>query len=224
MLAFLHTAQAHVATFAALATAVDATLQVRHVVDETLLADARTAGRVTDDVRRRVAARVESLIQEGAIVVVCTCSTIGAAAEAVSVPADVAVMRIDRPMAERAVAEGSRILVVAALASTVASTVALLDESARRRHRTIECLELVCGGAWPYFEQGDLAGYRRAIATAIEAVRDTYDVIVLAQASMAGVAEVLDLPCSVLSSPRTGVESAIQTWRRLKSGSATRYQ
>src|SRR5215207_2195092 len=106
MLAFLHTLPAMADRFAALLAELEPAVPARHLVDESLLASARAARAVTPEVRRRVEGAVERLVEEGARVVVCTCSTIGAAAEEARVPPRAAVMRIDRPMAERAVSQG----------------------------------------------------------------------------------------------------------------------
>ena len=57
---------------------------------------------------------------------------------------------------------------------------------------------------------GDSAGYHAAIAAALAGQRGRGDVIVLAQASMAGAAELCaDLGVPILSSPRLGVEAAL---------------
>jgi hypothetical protein len=210
MLGFLHTLPANVETFRALLEELSPGVEARHLVDEWVLAEARAAGSVTEGVRRQVAADVSSLVREGAQVVVCTCSTIGAAAEAAEVPPGGLVMRIDRPMAERAISCGPAILVVASLESTFAPTVALLVETAEAAGKSIQVTKLMCREAWPYFERGDLIGYAREVARTIGAFRGYADAIVLAQASMAPAADLLpDLPTPLLSSPRLGLEAAL---------------
>jgi hypothetical protein len=215
MLAFLHTLPANVETFGALLAELAPAVPVRHLVDESVLADTRAAGAMTDDVCGRVPGAVQSLISGGARVVVCTCSTIGGAAEATPAPPGVVVMRIDRPMAERALAHGSRVLVVAALASTIGPTTSLLTDSAQRAGCPLVLSTLVCEQAWPHFERGDRVGYARVIARCIEASPATAgaDVIVLAQASMAGAAALLaHLAVPILASPRLGLEVALERW------------
>src|SRR4051812_28649944 len=118
MLAFLHTAEVHVATFEHLVRELDDEIQVRHEVAAALLAATRAAGAITDEVRADTTAAVQTLARQGAKVIVCTCSTLGGVAEEADVADDVRVMRIDRPMAELAVASGRRIVVFAAVAST----------------------------------------------------------------------------------------------------------
>ena len=209
---FLHTLAANADTFATLLREMDPTIDARHLVDEALLTETRAAGRIMPGVRERVERAIQTLAGDGAEVVVCTCSTIGAVAEATPVPSGTVVMRIDRPMAEAAVAQGSRVLVVAAVASTLGPTLGLLEEVARAAGRALDVAQLVCTEAWSCFQRGDLPGYARQIASAIArsgAERDR-DVVVLAQASMAGAAALLpDFAIPILSSPRLGMEAAV---------------
>jgi hypothetical protein len=147
-------------------------------------------------------------------VVLCTCSTIGGAAEQVRHPSAGPVQRVDRAMAERAVAIGSKIVVVAALASTLAPTRDLILDVARQAGKSVTITEVLCEGAWGKFEGGDQAGYWQAVADCLRHHVDTGDVIVLAQASMAGAADLCaDLSAPILSSPRLGVEAAIAAYR-----------
>jgi glutamate racemase len=215
VIGFLHTAAVHVQTFAALLDAVDSSLPSRHSVDAALLDEARAAGGVTPAIAARIGAAVRELASDGAVVVLCTCSTIGAAAETTTVPSGVTVMRVDRPMAEHAIALGRRVAVVAALASTLAPTTELLRDAARRAGRTIEVFAVPCADAWPHFERGDMTAYLDAVGHAIDRGAATADVVVLAQASMAAAAErAAPRRVPVLSSPRLGVEAAVRAYRQ----------
>jgi hypothetical protein len=203
-----------VATFERLAREIDGEVLVRHVVREDLLAAAVGAGGITHAIRAGVEGELGDMATDGARVIVCTCSTLGAVAETAAVPGGVTVMRIDRPMAEKAVALGSRILVAAALSSTFSSTVELLRQAGMRAQRRIETTEVLCEGAWPLFEAGDLDGYAAAIARTLRSAARPGDVIVLAQASMAPAGKLVsDLGVSVLTSPRLGVEAVMALYR-----------
>jgi hypothetical protein len=208
---FLHTAAVHVAGFEQLLAEADPGIPARHIVDEQLLEDIRAAG-MTVAVRARIAERVQEAAAGDTAVVVCTCSTIGGCAEAV--PLDTPLIRVDRAMAEKAVALGSALLVVAALETTLPPTRALLLDAAERAGRVVTLREVLCPGAWPKFEAGDQAGYLRAIAEGVRTHAAGADVVVLAQASMAGAAALCaDLGVPVLSSPRLGVAAAVQAYR-----------
>jgi aspartate/glutamate racemase len=213
MLAFLHTAAPHVETFERLVREQDAAVPTRHAVDAALLEAARAAGAVTPALAGRVDAAVRALADGGARLVVCTCSTIGGAAEAAR--AGVPVLRIDRPMAERAVALATRVGVVAALASTLAPTAALLQAAARAAGRPLVLTEVVCGEAWPLFERGALEEYYDAVAAAAERAARGCEVVVLAQGSMGPAAARARCAVPVLSSPRSGVTAALLAYRAL---------
>ncbi|WP_437968021.1 hypothetical protein WMF04_01410 [Sorangium sp. So ce260] len=222
MLVFLHTARVHVETFSRIARAVDDEIPVRHEVQESLLAAAVAAGAITESVRSATAAAVQALASDGARVIVCTCSTLGGVAEAVLVPGCV-VMRIDRPMAEQAVASGRRIIVLAALQSTFQPTVALLHQVASDARRSIDVVEALCERAWRLFERGDHPGYLGEIARTIEATALPGDLVLLAQASMAPAADLVrHLGIPVLSSPRSGVEAAVSRYRSHHVGAVPR--
>lgn len=157
-----------------------------HLVDESLLADARASS--PEAVAERVAARVEELreLAEGPLVV--TCSTIGDVAER-----SPGVLRIDRPMARKAAALGGRVGVVVALESTIEPTVNLLREEGVE-----EVVVKLVEGAW------GAEDYLERIADTARELAAEVDVVVLAQASMAGAAELLDIPA--LTSPAATAE------------------
>jgi hypothetical protein len=209
-LAFLHTSPVHIATFDRLLAEIDPSVTARHIVDESLLEEARTAGTITPALEQRIAMALDDASGPDRAVVLCTCSTIGGSAEAAGTRTGRMVLRVDRPMAEHAVALGERILVAATSESTLAPTRALILQAARAAGKSIDLRTLLCDSAWAFFERGDLAGYAQAIAQALRADARDADVIVLAQASMAAAALLCaDLGIPILSSPRLGLEAAL---------------
>ena len=129
-LTFLHTLPAFVDTFNGLLEARSLPLEATHVVDENLLRDAREAGEITDEIDSAVSIHIGKAAADGAKVVLCTCSTIGGCAEQVQLPG-CRVIRVDRPMADKAVEIGTVILVAAALESTIGPTGELIQDSAK---------------------------------------------------------------------------------------------
>jgi hypothetical protein len=207
---FLHTADVHVDVFTGLLAELSPDDTSVHIVDESLLTDSRRRGGVDDDVRLRIGTRIRKLSSAGAVRVVCTCSTIGGPSEDVGRALGVEVLRVDRPMADMAVASGTTIAIVAALESTIAPTRALLSESAASAGRTVTIVDAPCLEAWTHFEAGDQARYVATLASHLETLDDSFDVIVLAQASMAPVQTVVALRALVLSSPRTAVAALVR--------------
>jgi hypothetical protein len=214
MLAFLHTSHVHVGTFGLLLQQLDASVPVRHVVREDLLAVALARGSGSEFVRAAVAGALRELAHGGAKVIVCTCSTIGGLVEATALPA-CEVMRIDRPVAEHAVSTGRRIVLVAALPTALEQTLALVRQVAADAERSPEIVELLCRQAWALFENGDLPGYIAAVAKVVGSTARSGDLVLLAQASMAPVEQLVGSPdISVFSSPTLGVKAAIAAYRR----------
>jgi hypothetical protein len=215
MLALLHTARVHVESFGRLAREIDETVPVRHEVRESLLSIARASGVPGDAISTAMTSALRELAQDGARLIVCTCSTVGAIAESAGASSGVQVMRVDRPMAEQAVASGRRIILLAALRSTVQPTLSMLRQIASDNSRSLEVVETLCERAWQYFEAGDLAGYAAEIAEKIDDVARPTDVVLLAQASMAPAAALVRHPgLTILSSPRLGMEAAMSSYRR----------
>ena len=220
-LAFLHTSPVHVPTFERLVAQADPSVHVQHTVAEDLLRDAQQLGADHPALVERVRQAVVQAAGGRCKVVVCTCSTIGAAAESVPAGSGV-VLRIDRALGDEAVSRGSRVLVVAALRSTVGPTEALMRECARRAGREVQLELLVVEHAWSHFLSGDREGYLRAIAAAVRPAAHRADVVALAQASMADAAGFLqDLGVPVLSSPALGVARALALLRGAACPAAT---
>jgi Asp/Glu/hydantoin racemase len=215
MLSFLHTAESNVATVRALMAELAPEIPTRHLLASELLAEAVKAGTVTDQVAADTRAKLAEAATD-ASVVVCTCSTIGAVAEAADGSLPAPVKRIDRAMAEAAVAAGRRILVAACLPTTIGPTTDLIAKVAHESGRPADISVVLVEGAWPKFLAGDTAGYNAAVIDRLSAEKGRADVVVLAQASMAGAAAESErrLGVPVLTSPRLGVAAAIAAWRR----------
>ncbi|WP_330242358.1 aspartate/glutamate racemase family protein [Streptomyces sp. NBC_00525] len=205
-LALLHTSPVHVPVFDALRDTDHPHIALRHAVREDLLAGAVAAG--PEAVAACVAAVVAELAAEGAAAVLCTCSTIGAAAEAAGAACGVPVLRVDRPMAAAAVRAG-RVTVLATLAATLAPTRALLAEEAEAAGLPgADVRTVLVEGAWERFAAGDHDGCLDLVAAAVDAVTEA-DVIVLAQGSMAAATGRTTTVLPVLSSPRPGLTAAV---------------
>ena len=130
-LTFLHTAQAHVATFDRLMGELAPDVPVRHLVDESLLADAMADDEITPALAERIAA---ALAADGPVIV-CTCSTIGGVAVDVGQRQGRAtVMRIDQAMAEATMLLASAFSAGSTALSTVDPDIALIILRLKRRH------------------------------------------------------------------------------------------
>lgn len=124
--------------------------------------------------------------------VLITCSTMNRSYHQVQQalePYKVPVIQIDMAMMERAVALGGKALVIATHGPTVASTQALLTETAQRTGGSIRYAGLTLEDAWHQLASGDILGHNQTIAAAIRAAQPgLYSCVVLAQLSMSAFA------------------------------------
>ena len=218
MLTFLHTAESNVAAVTKLMAELAPDIPIRHHLHPELLAEAVKAGTVTDSVAAGVRQRMADASKD-ASVIVCTCSTIGAVAEGTNGSFAAPVQRIDRAMAELAVSKGRRILVAACVASTVGPTSDLIADVAKEAGRPVDIRVVLIAEAWPKFLAGDVKGYEGTIVERLMKEKGDAEVVVLAQASMAGAASEAErrLGLPVLTSPRLGITAAIAAWRKVRS-------
>ncbi len=213
-LTLFHTGDVHIAPFSRLFAELAPEVPLRHEVRADLLQEAQDRGGLTAEIRRRAMEALLRAAETGAPVVLCTCSTIGPAAEDADAASDATILRVDRPMAERAVASGRRIVIAACVPTTIGPTRELLLSAAAAAGEDPELREFLVPDAWPHFVRGDQEAYWKAIAAALPGAVGDADVMVLAQASMAGAVALCEgISIPVLSSPRLGVEAAVASYR-----------
>lgn len=227
-IAFLHTGDVHVANFQRLLDDVAPGTPAKHVVAKELLDDALAAGRVTSDIRRAACERLLDIADEGAGVVLCTCSTIGEAATLADQLTDTRIIRVDRPMAEKAVTIASkgkgRVAVVVCAPTTLAPTVGLVESAAQDLGLTVSIATHLLDDAWPYFQAGDLETYHRMVSEGLRNAAAEADAVVVGQASMAPAVDMCDqVDIPLLTSPQMGVEAALAllkvvTWKTGRPG------
>jgi Asp/Glu/hydantoin racemase len=205
-LAFIHTSPVLVPTFAQLAGELLPEVSVFHMVDESLIKNTIKAGHLTKLTARRVLSLIESAEQAGAEAVMVTCSSIGQAVTQSRHFIDVPVLRIDEAMAEAAVAKGTRIGVAATLRTTLDPTLELLQATARQGDKSIETVPCLCEGAFDAVINGQPDRHDSLVKDALQKLMKTVDVVVLAQASMASAASVVDVDVPVLTSLKSGVK------------------
>lgn len=216
VLAMVHTVPANIEAFDALVAELAPGTPVRHAMHDTLLKEALDAGELTEDIRQRTAAAVTAEAEKGAAVVLCTCSTVGPGADDAAANSATKIMRVDRPMAEDAIRRGGRICVAATVETTLGPTLDLLREAAEKADVKADLRPVVFEEARAKLMAGDTESYVRIIADGLHRAAGESDVIVLAQASMApALAECQDINVPILTSPRSGLEAAIDAYKAI---------
>ena len=208
-LGLVHTSATLVPVFAQLCKAKLPDVEVFNIVDDSLVKGIMSAGRLTPQIAARVANYLKSAESAGADQILVTCSSIGPAVEAAASSMGVPVLRVDRPMADRAVQMGKRIGVIATLRTTLEPTADLVQRRAQTVGKEIQLTSRLCEGAFEALMSGDAAKHDALVTDALKELSKQVDVIVLAQASMARVVD--SLPDAgkhvpVLASPGIAVD------------------
>jgi Asp/Glu/hydantoin racemase len=207
-LGFIHTSATLVPVFQQLANEHLAGVETFHISDDSLIKDVIRRNELTHVTAKRVAQHVISAEEAGADFILVTCSSIGRAVEAAAAQVSVPVLRVDQPMADAAVRIGRRIGVIATLPTTLDPTADLIRRRAHAAARDVVLTERLCEGAFAALMRGDAATHDAAVTAALRELLVSCDVIVLAQASMARVADALpasEKPAPVLSSPAMAI-------------------
>jgi len=200
-LTLIHTAKVHEATFDALRDRLSPGVDLVHVTRPDWLIRTRAG----DD---SVSQELAQAIAEAPGITICTCTTLGEAAEALGA------LRIDWPMMQAAAKTDGAIMLAYALDSTYEPSLALLDralEATGTRHK-VHPLPLT--QYWPLFEAGETEAFTSVVAGEIRQAAMTLpklSCVVLAQASMAPAAErLVDMRVPVFASPEMALRAALE--------------
>lgn len=180
---------------------------VEEIIDSELLNRVIADNGVTKSTIRRVLRLFDSAVEAGADMILCTCSSIGAAAEVAQQIYDIPVVRVDAAMVNEAVKNYEKIAVVATLPTTLGPTTDFLKKTAREMSKTVHITEVVAEGAFSQVKQGNIIKHNELIVSAAEALEDV-QAIILAQASMMSVREQIEKATGLptLASPRMCAE------------------
>ena len=208
-LGLVHTSATLVPVFAQLCKQKLPGVNTFNISDDSLVRGIIAEGSLTPTIARRVAGYLESAKLAGADYILVTCSSIGPAVEAAAGSIGVPVLRVDQPMADKAVLTGKKVGVVATLRTTLEPTADLISRRAALAGKEIELTSRLCEGAFEALMSGDAATHDAKIAAALRELSRQVDVIVLAQASMARVVDTLapeDKRVPILASPGIAVD------------------
>ena len=221
---FIHTVGSLEPVFADLAAELVPDADTAATVDEALLGETIAAGAIPEATEARLGRAIDAAFDAGSDLVLVTCSSMGPAVERAAAARPGRVLRIDEAMADRALDIGSRIGVIATLATTLEPTADLIRRRAAARpdRGHVEIVSHLCEGAFAALKAGDLERHDGLVRAGLEELLPRVDVVVLAQASMARVAASLDPATTagtpILSSPRLAMERVAERLAALDGG------
>jgi Asp/Glu/hydantoin racemase len=208
-LGLIHTSATMVPIFKELCQEKLPEIETFDLVDGSLIRDVIRAGKLTESVAQRVAMMIFQAEKAGADQILVTCSSIGRAVETAGSLCAVPVLRVDFPLANRAVQIGQTIGVIATLKTTMDPTTDLVNRRADVAGKAIRTIPRLCEGAFEALMSGDSERHDRMVAEALRELAEEVDVILLAQASMARVVARFkpgEIRVPVLGSPPIAIE------------------
>ena len=165
-------------------------VRIMHMVDDTIQRDniAAGVGVIPKTNYFKFAQYAHNLEQAGADMILLACSTFNYAAELARPMINIPIAQIDRPMMEAAVRDGSRVGLLATLATTVPSSERLLRIAAGEAGKTVDIKTVLCGRAFEELSKGNVDKHNEILLEAIDKLSQSVDAIVMAQISMSALA------------------------------------
>lgn len=186
-------------------------LGLMNIVDDSLLQEVLQAGEVSPRVVRRICGYIMAAEDAGASVIVNSCSSVSEVVDVARPLVHVPVIKIDEPMAAKAVSTGRKIGVAATLRSTLDPTARLVLRKAHEAGKNVQIVPALCHGAFEALLGGDPARHDEIVLGEISRLTETVDVVVLAQGSMARLLPLVkESKVPVLASPELGVMEAVR--------------
>jgi len=183
-------------------------VRIVNIVDDSLLADVMREGKVTPSIIRKMCYYVVAAEETGADAILSLCSTMGETIDVARKLVKIPILKIDEPMAEKAVAQAERIGVLATVPTTLDPTIRLVQTKGSEIGKSVKIERLLCEGAFETLMSGDKARHDQMVKEKALSAVNRVDAFVLAQASMARLESQLsqDVGRPVFSSPRLCVE------------------
>lgn len=182
-------------------------VEMVNIIDDSLLDEVKKAGHITPAIISRMCAYVQVAKTLKPDLIFNQCSSVGDAFDIARKQAECKTLKIDEAMAEKAVELGSRIGVVATVASTVAPSCNLVRTKAKDAGKDVTVTEYLVDGALDILMSGDVDKHNELVISQIRKAEAENDVVVLAQGSMTAILPLLgETKKPVLTSPRLAVE------------------
>ncbi len=186
-----------------------------HIVDDSLIQDLLQTGQMTPAILRRLCRQVELAEEAGAQLIMVTCSSIAPGVDMARRMVSVPVMKIDEPMAEKAISLSDRIGVLATAKTTMGPSVKLIEDKASEAGKKITIDSVLSADAFDCFLRGDMETHDRIVKEATSKLVGKVGVAVLAQASMGHLAGPIEgiLKVPVLTSPKLAMDALVKRVR-----------
>jgi len=182
-------------------------VEMINIIDDSLLQEALANKGITPWIISRMCDYYSNLQELGCVCALNQCSSVGEAADVAAKLLKIPIVKIDAPMAKKAVELGSKIAVIATAISTVEPSSRLVEQMAREAGKKVKVNRCFVEGAYEFLlKTGDKEKHNQMVIAKVREAAKTNDVIVLAQGSMYHLMRFLEsVKVPVLTSLETGI-------------------
>lgn len=159
-------------------------LSIYNIMDDSLLKETLVAGGVNADVRNRMLCYAQAAQASGADGILTTCTSVNEATKYIKDFINIPIMNIEEPVAEMAVANGTKIGVIGTIPTSPLAIGRVIREKAAEANKEIEIVNLVVDGAFDVLCAGDRDKHDEMVCEALYKLAKEVDVIAFAQISM----------------------------------------
>lgn len=191
-----------------------------HIVDESLIQELLESGELTPSLVRRLCSQIILAREAGADLIMVTCSSTSPGVDVARKLVDVPVLKIDDPMAERAVEMAESVAVLATAKTTLIPSTELIKNKAKEKGKSVKIESALCEKAFDLLLQGDREGHDRLVKDAALGLAKKAKVLVLAQVSMSHLATEIEktVRVPVIASPKLAMEAIGNFLKEPRSG------
>lgn len=214
--ALIHTVRSVLNTFDEKIKEAMGDIKIVNTLDEFLASDPAEKGEFTIENMNRLFSFIKCAEMTDADVVVVSCSTLSPTVEKIRPFVRIPVIAIDDAMIKEAAECGTKITILATADSTIEPTKSKLLREVEKLNKEVEISVIVCPEAYTAIKAGDIKHHDEILKKKSLEIKQQ-DVVILAQASMAHLQEVIEkiCGCTVLSSPSLCIKELKQTLEAL---------
>jgi len=185
-------------------------IEVINLMDESLLRDIMNLSNVNQKMVKRICFYAMSAEELGADAVLMTCSSLSETVDVAKNLVNIPVLKIDEPMAIKAVKYTTKIGVMGTLRSVVGPSKRLIERKAKDLGKKVNIESLVCEKAFKALIKGDREKHNQLLLQEVDKIVKKVEIIVLAQGSMTAFAPILarETGLNVLTCLESGIKTA----------------
>lgn len=159
-------------------------ISITNIMDDSLLRETLAAAGPTADVANRMLNYAQTAQAHGADGVLVTCTSVNDATRYIRRFLRIPILNIEEPVAEQAMAGGTRIGVLGTIPTSPVAIGAVIRAKAEEKGKKVELINRVAEGAFDVLCAGDRDRHDEMVRDALYALAKEVDVVAFAQISM----------------------------------------